>query len=226
MCFLLVYFNNKCISYPYLIKCIICNFISVSFDSIIALIVPVSLVTMSGTSNNADGTTTVIALLFIWIVLALALFYFYKKLNTDTNGQYTVQRMLLAPGGLRDRLRQGVGVVENRLGVHIWPQQRDDEENIGGHDEEDEEGEGQDKQNDSYTEEGEQQEHDDDRDDSSDDYSSVDLRERANMQMEKKEEKDKPEEDKEKWKEEAAAAAAGEEDKSEGVKIQREWNCL
>lgn len=188
-----------------------------SFDSIIALIVPVSLVMMSD-KNNADSTPIVIALLFIWIILALALFYFYKKLNTDTNGQYTVQRILFAPGGLRDRLRQGVGVVENRLGVHIWPQQRDDEENIGGHDEEDEEGEGQDKQNDSYTEEGEQQEHDDDGDDSSDDYSSVDLRERAKMQMEKKEEKDKSEEDKEKWKEEAAAAAAGEEDKSEGVR--------
>ncbi len=170
----------------------------------------------SGSSAEYSGTPTVIALLFVWIILALALFYFYKKLNADTDGQYTVQRILLAPGGLRDRLRQGVRVVENRLGVHIWPQQRDDEENIGGHDEEDEEGEGQDKQNDSYTEEGEQQEHDDDGDDSSDDYSSVDLRERATMQMEKKEEKDKAEEDKEKWKKEEAAA--GEDDKSEGVK--------
>ncbi|XP_016335145.1 prostatic spermine-binding protein-like [Sinocyclocheilus anshuiensis] len=165
------------------------------------------------TSNNGDNTPAVIALLFIWIILVLALLYFYKKLNADTNGQYTVQRIVFAPGGLRDRLRQGVGVVENRLGVRIWPQQRDDEENIGGHDEEDEEGEGQDKQNDSYTEEGEQQEHDDDRDDSSDDYSSVDLRERAKMQMEKIEEKDQAEED-----EEEAAAAAGEEDRSEEVK--------
>ncbi|KAF4111441.1 hypothetical protein G5714_008472 [Onychostoma macrolepis] len=171
---------------------------------------------MGSDESNVHNTSTVIALLFIWIVLALALFYFYKKLNADTNGQYTVQRMFFAPGGLRDRLRQGVGVVENRLGVRIWPQQRDDEENIGSHDEEDEEGEGQDKQNDSYTEEGEQQEHDDDGDDSSDDYSSVDLRERAKMQMEKKEEKDEAEEEKEERKEKAAAAR--EEDKSEGVK--------
>ncbi|XP_016097560.1 nardilysin-like [Sinocyclocheilus grahami] len=153
---------------------------------------------------NKDNTATVLALLFIWIILVLALLYFYKKLNADTNGQYTVQRMVFAPGGLRDRLRQGVGVVENRLGVHIWPQRHDDEENIGDNDEEDKEGEGRDKQNDSYTEEGEQQEHDDDRDDSSDDYSSVDLRERAKMQMEEKEEKEE--------------AAAGEEDKSQEVK--------
>ncbi|XP_026122410.1 high mobility group nucleosome-binding domain-containing protein 5-like [Carassius auratus] len=167
-------------------------------------------------SNEADNTAVVIALLFIWIILVLAFLYFYKKLNTDTNGQYTVQRIVFAPGGLRDRLRQGVGAVENRLGVHIWPQQRDDEETIGGPDKEDEGGEGQDKQNDSYTEEGEQQEHDDDRDDSSDDYSSVDLRERAKMQAEKKEE-DKAEEDKEKLKE-GEAAAAGKEETSEEVK--------
>ncbi|XP_016330296.1 prostatic spermine-binding protein-like [Sinocyclocheilus anshuiensis] len=157
---------------------------------------------------NKDNTATVLALLFIWIILVLALLYFYKKLNADTNGQYTVQRIVLAPGGLWDRLRQGVGVVENRLGVRIWPQRHDDEENIGDNDKEDEEGEGRDKQNDSYTEEGGQQEHDDDRDDSSDDYSSVDLRERAKMQMEEKEEKEKQKEE----------AAAGEEDKSQEVK--------
>ncbi|XP_043099660.1 acidic leucine-rich nuclear phosphoprotein 32 family member B [Puntigrus tetrazona] len=163
---------------------------------------------MATDTSVKDNTPIVITLFFLWIILVLVLLYFYKKLNADTNGQYTVQRMLFAPGGLRDRLRQGVGVVENRLGVHIWPQQRDDEENIGGHDEEDEEGEEEDKQNDSYTEEGEQQEQDDDRNDSSDDYSSVDLRERAKMQAEKKEEKEERKE----------TEAAGEEDKCQEVK--------
>ncbi|RAM39482.1 hypothetical protein DOZ52_29035, partial [Enterobacter hormaechei] len=130
---------------------------------------------MTQADNMSGSTSTVLVLLFLLIILALALVYFYKKLNADTNGQYTVQRIVFAPGGLRDRVRQGVGVVENRFGVHIWPQPRDDEENIGGNDEGDEEGKGHDKQNDSYAEEGEQQENVNSGDDSSSDYSSVDL---------------------------------------------------
>ncbi|XP_067308097.1 protein tyrosine phosphatase receptor type C-associated protein [Pseudorasbora parva] len=169
---------------------------------------------------SVDSTPTVLVLLVILIILAVALVYFYKKLNADTNGQYTVQRMVFAPGGLRDRLRQGVGVVENRFGVHIWPQPRDDEENIGDNDEE---GGDHDKQNDSYAE-GEQQENDDGGDDSSD-YSSVDLRERAKMQME---EKNEAEEEKEKQKEEKKEeeAAAGGEDRSKEVKNEEKVGLL
>lgn len=156
---------------------------------------------------SGDSTPIVIALLFIWLILVLALVFFYKKLNKDTNGQYDIQRLILAEGGLRDQLRQGVGVVENRLGVRIWPQPIEEEEDLRvneGTDEED-----NDKQNESHAEEEEEQENHDIKDDSSDDYSSIDLRERANMRIENKNgEKAEAEEDKEKQEE-----ATGEDEK-------------
>ncbi|XP_056115089.1 30 kDa salivary gland allergen Aed a 3 [Rhinichthys klamathensis goyatoka] len=175
---------------------------------------------MASHTPSYDSTATVLILLFVLIILALALVYFYKRLNVDTNGQYTVQNIVFAPGGLRDRLRQGVGVVENRFGVHIWPQPREDEENIG--DSVEEEGGGHDKQNDSYTE-GEQQENDDGGGDSSSDYSSVDLRERAKTQAdEKKSEKNEAEEEKKKQKEEEKEEAAEGEEHECGEKKNEE----
>uniref|UniRef100_UPI003F9FD93E si:ch211-119e14.1 n=1 Tax=Danio rerio TaxID=7955 RepID=UPI003F9FD93E len=175
-------------------------------------------------SGTVDSTPTVLALLFIWVILVLALVYFYRKLNTETNGQYTVQRMVFAPGGLRDQLRQGVGVVENRFDVHIWPQPREDEENIRDKDEDDEND--QDKQNDTCTEEREQENQEDKDEDSSSDYSSVDLRERAKMQKagnkneEKEDEEEKPKEEVEKKEEEV------EDDKAEDVKKEEKVGLL
>ncbi|XP_052010044.1 FK506-binding protein 4 [Xyrauchen texanus] len=159
------------------------------------------------TSYSADSTPTVIALLFIWVILVLALVYLYKRLNADTNGQYTLQRAVFAEGGLRDRLRQGVGFVENRFGVNIWPRPRDEEEEVmqgieGGDVEEEDDN---DKQNESHGDEDDEQESGDVKDDSSDDYSSIDLRERLNL---RKEDQKRVTEEEEKQNE----AAAGEED--------------
>lgn len=167
------------------------------------------------TSNTVSGgsTPTVIALLFIWLILVLALVFFYKKLNKDTNGQYDIHRLIFTEGGLRDQLRQRVGVVENRLGVHIWPQRHEEEQHLEdkGKDEEDVDN---DKQNESRAEEEEQENHDN-RDDSSDDYSSIDLRERANKRNENKNgEKTEAEEEKQ---EEAAG-----EDEKHGKELRNE----
>lgn len=176
-------------------------------------------------SGTVDNTPAVLALLFIWIILVLALVYFYRKLNTETNGQYTVQRMVLAPGGLRDQLRQGVSVVENRFGVHIWPQPREDEENIRDKDEDDEND--QDKQNDTYTEEQEQENQEDKDEDSSSDYSSVDLRERAKNQTAGKKKEEKEDEEEEKPKEEEEKKEEEEEEKkTEDVKNEEKVGLL
>ncbi|XP_051576736.1 nucleolar transcription factor 1-B-like [Myxocyprinus asiaticus] len=165
---------------------------------------------MMSDTVDSNSTPTVIALLFIWVILVLALVYLYKRLNADTNGQYTVQRVVFAEGGLRDRLRQGVGSVENRFGLHIWPQPHDEEQKvIRGDDGRDEEEDDNDKQNESHANEDEEQEDDDVKDDSLDDYSSVDLREKANLRKEDKKSDAEEVEEKEKQNE----AAAGEEDK-------------
>ncbi|XP_051506105.1 retrotransposon-like protein 1 [Myxocyprinus asiaticus] len=179
------------------------------------------------TSDTADSnsTPTVIALLFIWVILVLALVYFYKRLNADTNGQYTIQRAVFSEGGLRDRLRQGVGFVENRFGVNIWPRPRDeDEEVMQGNDREDvEEEDVNDKQNESHADEDGEQESGDAKDDSSDDYSSIDLRERLSLRKEDQKSVTEEEEEKEKQNE----AAAGEEaTQSEEVKNEEKVGLL
>lgn len=152
---------------------------------------------------SRDSTPIVIGLLFIWLILVLALVFFYKKLNKDTNGQYDIHRLIFAEGGLRDRFRQGVGVVENRLGVRIWPQPPEEEEDLQVNEEGDEEDVDNVKQNENHAEEEEEeQESHDIKDDSSDDYSSIDLRERANKKKENKNgEKTEAEEDDEKQEE-------------------------
>lgn len=155
----------------------------------------------SMTSNTVSGDSTpiVIALLFIWLILVLALVFFYKRLNKNTNGQYEIHRLIFAEGGLRDQLRQRVGVMENRLGVRILPPPHEEEEHLEDNEGKDEEDVDNDKENESQPEEEEEQENHDIKDDSSDDYSSIDLRERANKRKHSKNgEKTEDKEDKEK----------------------------
>ncbi|XP_073669749.1 uncharacterized protein [Paramisgurnus dabryanus] len=160
---------------------------------------------MTSETASGDSTPTVVALLFLLLILVLVLVFLYKKLNKETNGQYKVNRIIFAEGGLRDQLRERVEVVENRFGVHLWPQTRtEEEEGLKANDEEEAD---KDKDNESHADEGEEEDTHN-KDDSSDDYSSIDLRERANQKKEENnDEKTEVEEDKKKPTEEAAGEA-------------------
>lgn len=140
-------------------------------------------------NNNAD--TTCLVLFFLLVILILLLVYLYRRLNRDTNDQYTIRKLVLDEGGLRDRVRSGVVAVETRLGVHLWPRPRpssDDEEEVIGDGQplKDRDVEtGQSPSDNCNQGDGDQGkgEHDE-GDDSEDDYSSMDgtdLRERANL---------------------------------------------
>ncbi|XP_061139381.1 uncharacterized protein si:ch211-119e14.1 [Syngnathus typhle] len=74
------------------------------------------------------ATAIVVLLFFIFVILLLLLIVLYKKLNRETNGQYTLQRVVYGEGGLRDRARTMAAVLENRLGVQLWPHGSSDED--------------------------------------------------------------------------------------------------
>ncbi|XP_030636773.1 cilia- and flagella-associated protein 251-like [Chanos chanos] len=145
--------------------------------------------------TDASGTDPAVVLFVFLILLVILLICSYKYLNRETDGRYTIRRLVYQPGGVRDRLRDGVRVVETRFGVHLWPEPREDEEAMGqgegqGGEEEDEEkacgGAGSDAEE---QEDGAGKEEDREKgDDSSDDYSSIDLRERAKLKNEDKKE--------------------------------------
>lgn len=52
----------------------------------------------------------------------------YKKLNKETNGEYTVQRMVCKEGGVRDQVRGAVMTLETCLGIQLWPKGDPDED--------------------------------------------------------------------------------------------------
>ncbi|XP_061664380.1 uncharacterized protein si:ch211-119e14.1 [Syngnathoides biaculeatus] len=68
----------------------------------------------------ASGTTNIILIFFIFVGLVVFIIL-YRKLNRETNGEYTFRHVLYKQGGLRDRLRRAAGVLETRLGVQLWP---------------------------------------------------------------------------------------------------------
>lgn len=72
--------------------------------------------------------TTVVILVISLMALLLLLFFLYKKLNKDTNGEYTIRRMVYKEGGIRDRVRGVVSAVETQLGVQLWPRSDTDED--------------------------------------------------------------------------------------------------
>ncbi|XP_017574348.1 acidic leucine-rich nuclear phosphoprotein 32 family member E [Pygocentrus nattereri] len=166
---------------------------------------------MTTSQTGSDSTPIVLTLFFFWLLLVLILIYLYRRLNRETNDQYTVQQLVYGEGGLRDRVIQGVEVVTS-LTARFLPQNHDEEEAIGdiedGNDEEEyEEREGT-CQNETNADEHEEE----DKDDSSDDYSSIDLKERVKQnnsteelkedEEQKKESKDEEKEDGHKQEEE------------------------
>ncbi|KAG9274197.1 high mobility group nucleosome-binding domain-containing protein 5-like [Astyanax mexicanus] len=142
-------------------------------------------------TNNDEGDNTglVLGLLFFWILLILVLVYLYKRLNQESNNQYTIHRLVYTQGGLRDRAVQGVQLVTSFVD-RIRPQNSDEEAEIGGdgdtdnrEDEEEEDGGDKDGEGACHREakqdDQDDEDEEEDKDDSSDDYSSVDLKERV-----------------------------------------------
>ena len=92
------------------------------------------------------------------------------KLNRETSGQYTLRRMVYKEGGVRDRVRGGVGILETRLGRRLWPLNENEEEVEGEESEDERDVEEGSKRGES---EGEEEKEEDEGDDSSNDYSSL-----------------------------------------------------
>lgn len=64
---------------------------------------------------------TILILFLLLLALILLLIFLYKKLNRETNGEYTVRNMVYKEGGARDRLRGAAQALGTRLGVQLWP---------------------------------------------------------------------------------------------------------
>lgn len=151
-------------------------------------------------SSTYDNTPIILILFFVLVLLVILLFYLYKRLNYETKNKYTIQKLVLGEGGLRDRVRHGVAVVEARVGDRLRSKNQDEEQALSRaedeksdkEDEGEEEDAGQGKcENENKTEEKEE-EHD-----SSDDYSSIDLKERVKQNTVKEEEKKEEEQNQE-----------------------------
>lgn len=146
-------------------------------------------------SDSKDSTPIVLTLFFILIILILLLFYLYKRLNHETKNKYTIQQLVLGEGGLRDRVIQGVAVVEARLGDRIRSRSHDEEQALSSNEdknsdkEDEEEGEENAGQGHSENENKTEEKEEEHQNDSSDDYSSIDLRERVKQNNSKEEEK-------------------------------------
>ncbi|KAB5579471.1 hypothetical protein PHYPO_G00195440 [Pangasianodon hypophthalmus] len=181
---------------------------------------PLLKVMMSDTSG-ADNTLTVLILLFILIVLVLLLFYLYKRLNHETKGEYTIRRLVYGEGGLRDRVMQGVTVVEARLGDRIRSRTHEEEQALSraedGSSGKEEEGEEDAEQGHSENENKTEEKEEEHQNDSSDDYSSVDLKERVKQNKGKEEEKKEEEQDEDEVAKDEAAkdGAKGDDSKQE-----------
>lgn len=64
---------------------------------------------------------TILILFLLLLALIVLLIFLYKKLNKETNGEYTVRNMVYKEGGARDRLRGAAQALGTRLGVQLWP---------------------------------------------------------------------------------------------------------
>ncbi|XP_036407824.1 protein pxr1 isoform X2 [Megalops cyprinoides] len=124
--------------------------------------------------------------IFLFILLALLillLVYLYKRLNRETDGQYTVRQLVYGKGGVRERVQNGVTAIENRLGVRLRPRKAEDIE--GGEEDDDREEEERERERASRKDEDSLAEEEQQQDEDSSDYSSlegVDLRERKQLQ--------------------------------------------
>ncbi|XP_077356390.1 uncharacterized protein LOC144003735 [Festucalex cinctus] len=69
----------------------------------------------------ADSTTTIVLLFFVLVGLVVLLVVLYKRLNKETNGEYTLRHVVYKEGGLRDGARRVTAALRTRLGVPLWP---------------------------------------------------------------------------------------------------------
>ncbi|KAJ8416479.1 hypothetical protein AAFF_G00357670 [Aldrovandia affinis] len=126
-----------------------------------------------------DDTAVVVLFLFLTLII-LALVYTYKRLNRETDGEYTLTRLINGQGGARERVQNAVSVVESRLGIQLRQRKRGDIE--GGEGDEEEEDREQERVSEKNAESLAEDAQDED---SSDDYSSLegcDLREKKRLQ--------------------------------------------
>lgn len=87
-------------------------------------------------SSNA----TVLFLFFLLLGLIVLLIFLYKKLNKESEGKYTIQRMVYKEGGLRDQVRGAATFLGERLGVQLWPNSESEEDGEEMQEIQDEEG--------------------------------------------------------------------------------------
>ncbi|XP_029382500.1 glutamic acid-rich protein-like [Echeneis naucrates] len=80
-----------------------------------------------GDKEEGKSTRIIIILSFSLLGLIALLIFFYKKLNRETNGEYTINNMVFKEGGLRDQTRSAVLTLETHLGVQLWPRGDTDE---------------------------------------------------------------------------------------------------
>lgn len=71
--------------------------------------------------EESSFSLIVLILFFLLFGLIAMLVFMYKKLNKETNGEYTIRNMVYKEGGVRDRLRGVALALETRLGVQLWP---------------------------------------------------------------------------------------------------------
>ncbi|XP_062240596.1 uncharacterized protein si:ch211-119e14.1 [Platichthys flesus] len=68
-----------------------------------------------------QSTVNIMLLSFFLIALILLLVYLYKKLNQENNEEYTIRRMVLKEGGLRDQARVAAIALGTGLRVRLCP---------------------------------------------------------------------------------------------------------
>ncbi|XP_038586647.1 uncharacterized protein si:ch211-119e14.1 [Micropterus salmoides] len=113
---------------------------------------------MAGESKSSQ---TVLILSFCLLGLIVLLIFFYKKLNKEADGEYTVRRMVYKEGGVRDRVRGAALALGTRVGVQLWPHSDVDEDGEEMQEVQDEEGqveEGSSEQSDSEEDDQEEEE--------------------------------------------------------------------
>lgn len=74
------------------------------------------------------STQTVLNLVFLLLALIVVLIFLYRKLNKDSNGEYTPRRIVYKEGGVRDQVRGTAIFLGTRLGVRLWPHGDSDED--------------------------------------------------------------------------------------------------
>lgn len=154
-----------------------------------------SLFTSGMTGNvTSSSTATVLTLFFCLIGLIILLIFLYKVLNKESNGEYTIQRIVYKEGGLRDRVRGAAMVVGTRLGVQLWPHSdseedgeemqeiKDEEGQMGKHSsEENESGEDEHEEEDNVEQSDEMKENGDDTSHDNSSLEGLDSEEQASL---------------------------------------------